>query len=106
MYQITDTFPAFLKYWEKYSSQSIHEQISGWEREYLDQWPCLFKKQTNDYREQGVDWKVIAEERVFPFLSERLPGMASAGRALKENICELHSAAVKLFSLGMFMFIM
>lgn len=102
MHQITDTFPAFLKYWDRYSSQPVEKQLAGWRNEYLDLWPWLFQKQTDDYREQGEYWKDIAVERVFPFLSERLPGMISARRALNENIPELHSAAVKQFSIEMF----
>ena len=73
MLEIIDTFPAFLKYWEKAKSQSLDEQIKGWESIYLAPWPELLNKQLDSYAADKLDWRQIAREKVFPYLTKRMP---------------------------------
>jgi hypothetical protein len=44
----------------------------------MAQWPELLEKQLESYASEGVDWRRIARERVFPFLKDRLPAMKTA----------------------------
>jgi hypothetical protein len=79
---VVDTFPTFLAVWQRVQEESSDAQIEHWLNDYMVHWPELLEKQQKDYAEQGVDWRVIARERIFPFLSERLPAMAKAHRSL------------------------
>ncbi len=82
-----DTFPAFLEWWERAEGQSLEEQVEGWAAEYMARWPELLARQQEDYASQGLDWREVARERVFPFLTERLPAMREAHQNLLEA-CE------------------
>ena len=64
--EVIDTFPAFLTYWAKAQGQPLDDQIEGWATEYLSPWPELLTMQVDDYTSQGVDWRQIAREKVFP----------------------------------------
>lgn len=75
---LVDTFPAFLSFWKNMRSRDIREQIAGWRSVYLSEWPELFQKQIQCYAEEGEDWELIAQERIFPALPERLPRMQTA----------------------------
>ncbi len=75
---VVDTFPAFLEFWERWRSRPLAEQVEAWANEYLAAWPELLAKQQADYEAQGVDWRQVARERVFPHLAERLAAMATA----------------------------
>ena len=77
-FQIIDTFPAFERYWSMSSRQPLDRQIHDWAELYQNAWPELFHKQVDDYQSEGLDWKQVARERVFPFLGERLPAMQAA----------------------------
>lgn len=78
MVSILDTFPAFLQYWQTHRHAPLEEQIETWESHYLLPWPELAEKQKADYAGQDLDWRLIASERIFPFLDERLPAMHEA----------------------------
>jgi hypothetical protein len=78
MLEIVDTFPAFLAYWEKARGLPLEVQIERWEGDYLSPWPELLVLQIEDYREQEIDWRAIAQEKVFPHLAERLSAMQVA----------------------------
>lgn len=82
---IIDTFPAFLSYWKKFQSQPIEKQIDGWANTYLSPWPELLQKQVDDYVSEGYDWQLIARERIFPRIGERLQDMTTA----RINLVEL-----------------
>ncbi|MCX8066522.1 MAG: hypothetical protein N3B68_01630 [Anaerolineae bacterium] len=85
---VIDTFPDFLEWWERAHGRSLEEQVEGWAAEYMAWWPELLTKQQEDYASQGLDWRQIARERVFPFLAERLPAMREAHQNMLEA-CEL-----------------
>lgn len=76
--EIVDTFPAFMDFWERYQNLALDMQIEQWARIYLSPWPDLLAMQVDDYREQGIDWREIAREKIFPNFQERLPVMESA----------------------------
>lgn len=78
MTSILDTFPAFLQYWQTQRQSPLAEQIESWQSDYLLPWPELAEKQKADYAGQDVDWRLIARERIFPFLDERLSAMHEA----------------------------
>ncbi|NQT83150.1 hypothetical protein HQ563_09010 [bacterium] len=80
--EIIDTFPAFIKFWEKARNEPLETQIELWLTDYMSQWPELLAKQQKNYAEQGVDWRAVAKKRVFPFLQERLPLKVEAREGL------------------------
>lgn len=75
MLEIVDTFPAFLDYWEKSQGLPLDVQIDRRAEDYLAVWPELLALQIDDYREQDIDWREIARQKIFPILPERLPAM-------------------------------
>ena len=75
---IVDTFPVFLEFWEKNQDAPLAVQIEGWATEYMAQWPELLEKQVADYSSQQEDWKKVAGEKIFPYISTRLPAMEVA----------------------------
>jgi hypothetical protein len=79
---LIDTFPAFLSYWAEAREKSLEEQIAGWAATYMAPWPELLRIQTEDYSTQGLDWRQIARDKVFPYLAERLPQMEQAHQNL------------------------
>lgn len=91
--EVIDTFPRFLTCWSAARILPLEEQIDAWQREYLAPWPELFDKQRDDYAGQGVDWRDIARERVFPFLDERLPDMRAAHDALLDVVPSVYARA-------------
>ena len=89
--EILDTFPAFLTYWENCRDLPLDNQIDQWAQDYLSPWPGLLAMQVDDYREQDIDWRDVAREKIFPHLSERLPDMEAAHAnllAIGESIYE------------------
>jgi hypothetical protein len=92
-HRLIDAFPQFTQFWEQVKHKSLDEQIELWADEYMSQWPELMNKQTSDYQDQGVDWRQIARERIFPFLPERLDGMKQAHRGLQSCIGPIYDRA-------------
>jgi hypothetical protein len=92
-YHIIDTFPAFLSFWGSAQHKPLSVQIDAWSSEYMSQWPELLQKQLKDYSDEGLDWRQVAREKVFPFLSERLPAMCGAHRNLVGCCASIHSRA-------------
>ena len=64
--EIVDTYSSFLAYWARVQGRPVEEQIEAWASEYMAPWPELLAKQIDDYASQGVDWRQIAREKVFP----------------------------------------
>jgi hypothetical protein len=95
--EIIDTFPAFLKYWEKAQIQSLDEQIKGWEKVYMAPWPELLTKQIDNYEADKLDWRQIAREKVFPYFSKRIPAMREAHKNLLESCVSLYERVQHLF---------
>ena len=85
MCELIDTFPAFLTYWAKVQDTSLDDQIEGWVTNYMASWPELLAKQIEDYSSQNLDWRQIAREKVFPYLTERLPAM----QQVRQNLLAL-----------------
>jgi hypothetical protein len=90
---IIDTFPVFLTFWSEAQQKPIDAQIDCWASEYMSQWPELLEKQKQDYSDQQEDWRQIAREKVFPFLSRRLPAMRTAHENLLEICHPVYSRA-------------
>ncbi|MBN1285456.1 MAG: hypothetical protein JXB47_08660 [Anaerolineae bacterium] len=84
--RITDTFPAFVRFWERVKTQPLDVQIERWADEYMAQWPDLLAMQQQDYEAQGIGWRDVAREHVFPFLPERRPAMIEARQNLLVNL--------------------
>jgi hypothetical protein len=81
-WKIIDTFDQFLSYWSSAHSIPMTQQIERWQTSYMAKYPKLLEKQVLDYESQGLDWREIAKEKVFPKLSESLPLMQEA----RENL--------------------
>jgi hypothetical protein len=90
---IIDTFPAFLTFWHQAQQKPTEAQIEGWASEYMSQWPELLQKQLEDYIRDGVDWREIAREKVFPFMRERLPATQVARGNLLQSSASIYSTA-------------
>jgi hypothetical protein len=89
---LIDTYPAFLEFWTEACRQTIEQQIEGWASKYMAQWPELYDKQVQDYQSEGLDWRQVARERIFPFLKEQETDIRAAhGYLLKscEPICQV-----------------
>jgi len=84
---ILDTFPEFLRFWKKVKDKNIKEQVELWEKDYMNEFPELFEKQKRDYKEQGIDWRKIAEKRIFPFINKNV-----------KDIIETHELLIKILS--------
>lgn len=93
MCTLIDTFPAFLTYWAEAGHKSLDDQIEDWATGYMAQWPELLAKQIEDYATQGLDWRQIAREKVFPYLDERLAAMQEAHGNLLELCVPIYSRA-------------
>jgi hypothetical protein len=91
--EFIDTFPAFLTYWEKVQHSPLDDQIECWATEYMSLWPELLTKQIEDYSSQSLDWRQIAREKVFPYLTKRLSAMRQAHQNLLELGETLYSRA-------------
>jgi hypothetical protein len=83
--RIIDTFPAFLAYWAEAQRKQLDEQVESWASLYMSQWPELLNKQIEDYAGQNLNWRQVARERVFPYLTVRMPAMQAAHQHLLES---------------------
>lgn len=98
--RIVDTFPEFLSFWKRVQEQPPEAQVQAWQVDYMSRWPELLTDQIEDYRSQGLDWRQIAVEKVFPHLPERLDAMQAAHTNLL-NIClPLFAQAQQAFGLN------
>lgn len=93
--EIIDTFPAFLAYWRAVKDQPVAQQIARWASDYMAQWPELLRMQQEDYASMNLDWQDIAQERIFPFLDERMPKMAEAHKNLLSQCESVYAQAVE-----------
>jgi hypothetical protein len=86
---LVDTFPRFLEIWATVEGQPLEAKIDAWAGEYLAPWPELLAMQVENYAKEGEDWRQVARERVFPFLSGRLPAMTVAHDHLRRSWAEV-----------------
>jgi len=91
--EIVDTYSSFLAYWAGVQGRPLDDQIEAWATEYMAPWPELLAKQIDDYAAQGVDWRQIAREKVFPYLPERLAAMQEAHSHLLELCVPVYARA-------------
>lgn len=75
---VVDTFPSFLELWGRVQGQSLEAGIETWLAQFHAEWPVLAAKLDNSYVEDGLQWRQVLGERVFPFLRQRLPLMTEA----------------------------
>jgi hypothetical protein len=75
---IIDAFPAFQSYWRQARQSPVEQQITGWADMLREDWPELLTRLQEDYRSQGLDWRTIAREKIFPSLDARVQDMALA----------------------------
>lgn len=92
---ILDTFPAFLAYWQEHRGLPLNQKIQRWADQYLAPWSELLALQIEDYRTQNLNWRQIAEDRIFPHINERLPAMNLARENLLAVSEVLYSIALK-----------
>jgi hypothetical protein len=64
--KVIDTFPAFLTFWDRFRGEPLDAQIEAWSTEYMAHWPELLDRQVASYASDGLDWRQIAREKVFP----------------------------------------
>ncbi len=88
---IIDAYHEFVGFWPQVQARSLDEQIEGWYVYYMAQWPKLRQKQTDCYAEEGEDWREIAREHVFPFLTDQLTAMQTAHDNLLDICADVHS---------------
>lgn len=79
---LIDTFPRFLDFWANVRASNVETQVERWESEHMASWPELLKKQKCSFLENGVDWRQVAAELIFPHLSDRLPAMEAVREAI------------------------
>ncbi len=92
---LLDTFPEFLKFWKRAKNKNIKEQIGLWEKDYMSKFPELFEKQKRDYEEQGINWREIAEKRIFPFIDKNIKGIRETHELLIKILPEIYKKSVK-----------
>ncbi|GAB4405565.1 MAG: hypothetical protein Kow00123_17800 [Anaerolineales bacterium] len=85
-HRILDTWDDFLRFWRAAADLPLPAQVDLWRTAYMARYPALLRKQVEDYDSQGVDWRQVAAERIFPALPQRLPRMEAA-RDLLPHIC-------------------
>jgi hypothetical protein len=98
LYKIIDTFPAFLAYWAEAQRKPLDEQIESWAAVYMSQWPDLLNKQIDDYAGQNLDWRLVAREKVFPYLAGRIAAMQAAHKNLLESWQPIQAKVQEVFN--------
>jgi len=98
-YVIHDLFSQFLNFWNGVKSKTIDEQIDLWNQEYLKKDHDLLLKMKTNYEEEGYDWRKIAREKIFPFISERLTLMKKSYNSIKTSIVPVYRKAEKILGL-------
>lgn len=91
--KIVDTLPTFLQYWQDARHHPLEVQVDLWLAHYAPQWPVLADKQQQAYAEDGLDWRTVLKDRVFPFLPERVPLMEQARHRLLACIPAVYGKA-------------
>jgi hypothetical protein len=99
-WHIVDTWDDFCRFWVSAQSLPLSQQIELWKSAYMAAYPELLRKQVQDYEEQGVDWRQVAAERVFPHLPERLPFMQGARGNLLQVCGPVYERAVDVLGVG------
>jgi len=92
---LIDAFTGFLRSWREIEGQPLTHQIEGWEAFYRSHYPELLDKQIRDYASQGLDWRRMAAERIFPHLAERMSRMQRAHEALCSLCGPIYARAVQ-----------
>jgi len=88
-----DTFPSFLECWGRIRGLPVEEQVDRWLADFRAQWRDLAEKVEQSYAADGLEWRTVLRERVFPYLPERLPMMAEAWGMLREGCPRVRRAA-------------
>ncbi len=78
----TDAAQDFLEHLRRLFPDKPEEFVRIWERFYRENFPELYRKQVEDYRAAGEDWKEIVRKRNYPRLLEKLPAIEAAHRTL------------------------
>jgi hypothetical protein len=94
---LIDTYPAFVQFWAETCRLPVEQQIEGWAARYMAQWPELYEKQVQDYHTDGLDWRKVAREQIFPFLAVRQAEMQAAHDNLLKSCVPIYYAAQMKF---------
>ncbi len=84
-YSVIDTYDDFRACLNSISGKDVKSIHEAWEA-YMSKYPELLKLQLESYEGLGVDWRSLAEERVFPKLPDLLPLMEEAYHNLEAVI--------------------
>lgn len=95
---IIDTFPAFRQRWSASSPSSVEQIESTWSG-YIHDYPTLWEKQLDCYKDEPSDWQSTARERVFPLLRGNFALIETAHRNLQQAIPEVLVLARQLLPL-------
>ena len=98
-FELIDTFPSFLEYWEAARKEPVEDRIKRWETEYISRWPELRDKQIDSRRRDRVDWRSVACRRIFPHLEAQLPAMRRIHNHLAAWIGPLFLKAAAMYDL-------
>ena len=89
-FDLIDTFPEFMDYWNKSQKDNASEEIKTWESYYKTNYPELFEKIVQDYTESGLNWEDIARDKIFPINVDRFSVMEQACANLRKIIKDLY----------------
>lgn len=84
--RITDAFDSFSAWWAEARALDAEQRLASWQAFNAERWSELLRLQVEAYREDGLDWRDVARERVFPHLDGRLADMAAARAHLRRVI--------------------
>jgi len=82
MSKVIDASRDFLVLLHRFPPGNPEEFADLWESFYRERFPELYRKQVEDYRAAGEDWRGISRQRIYPRLLERLSAMEAARRRL------------------------
>jgi hypothetical protein len=90
---VVDTYPSFLACWERIECLPAERQADEWLADFRAAWPELARMYEEDYTRDGLDWRQVLAERVFPGLADQLPVMGETRDALPGVVEDAYAEA-------------
>ena len=89
-FNLIDTFPDFIQFWNDKVTSNPDRQIEFWERFYRDEDEEIFNKAISDYSDDGAEWKDLAKKMIFPINAEKMIRMEEAHMNLLKVVSDLY----------------
>lgn len=99
MINIIDAFEGFKNLLEKNLDKSSEEKLKLWIEHYEKNYPELKSKCTEDYKNDGYDWKEIGVNKVFNRTNEDLCFMIEAYENLMKVLKNIEERVKRVFSI-------